>query len=580
MFILQSRSIAVALALALSFGAFAQQMPAVTERIDVRITNVDVVVTDRAGNLVTGLTKDDFELLENKAPQPIVNFYESTAAALDAVANLAPGATPADGGAAPALRRVIFYIDNLTLSTVERNALLQEMKKFAGTLRPRDEAMVATFNRVLRIPLPFTTDHAKVVEAFDRIAGESAGGDTRRREAALMQQNIYASGARDQRVFLAKSYAQVALSDLQQSTKAVKTLMTNLAGLDGKKAMVVASEGFPIHPGLEMFEYIDKLGEQVSERDMTNRQREKPTVRDAGSSGANQGMPEPMTAPMPGMGKLGRSAILEAREFESHKIIESIGSTANANGVTLYTIHGGAIDGGLGSEVERKDSLARSVVFGGRSNAEQGLKSLADITGGIASVTASKHQSAFERIASDLDSYYSLGYRPTGATGERPILVRVKKGRYVVRSRRTHVQKSVEQEMSDRVIANLFSTPKENDLKVTITTAEPVVQLDGKVRVGTKIHVPMDSLTLLEQSHGGLEGGFDVFLVAVDASGAMSSVLHRAQKVAVGPTEKETAKGTSYTYSVDLLMNKEIVRVSAAIVDSTSNVSSFARYDR
>src|SRR4051812_35599776 len=102
MFTFRSPSIAVALALALSLSAGAQQMPAVTERIDVRITNVDVVVTDRAGNIVTGLTKDDFELLENKVAQPIVNFYESTPAAFDAVANLAPGAPPPAGVVAPA----------------------------------------------------------------------------------------------------------------------------------------------------------------------------------------------------------------------------------------------------------------------------------------------------------------------------------------------------------------------------------------------------------------------------------------------------------------------------------------------
>src|SRR5205809_6935145 len=46
------------------------------ETIEVRVTNVDVVVTDRAGNPVHGLTRDDFELLENGKPQTITNFYE------------------------------------------------------------------------------------------------------------------------------------------------------------------------------------------------------------------------------------------------------------------------------------------------------------------------------------------------------------------------------------------------------------------------------------------------------------------------------------------------------------------------
>ena len=48
----------------------------VAETIEVRVANVDVVVTDRTGHPVHGLTKDDFEILENGKPQTITNFYE------------------------------------------------------------------------------------------------------------------------------------------------------------------------------------------------------------------------------------------------------------------------------------------------------------------------------------------------------------------------------------------------------------------------------------------------------------------------------------------------------------------------
>ena len=46
------------------------------ESIEVRVTNVDVVVTDRNGNRVAGLSKDDFTLIEDGKIQPITNFYE------------------------------------------------------------------------------------------------------------------------------------------------------------------------------------------------------------------------------------------------------------------------------------------------------------------------------------------------------------------------------------------------------------------------------------------------------------------------------------------------------------------------
>jgi len=47
----------------------------VIEKIDVSVVNVDVTVTDRAGNPVRGLTRDDFEVFEDGRPQPITNFY-------------------------------------------------------------------------------------------------------------------------------------------------------------------------------------------------------------------------------------------------------------------------------------------------------------------------------------------------------------------------------------------------------------------------------------------------------------------------------------------------------------------------
>ncbi|MEA2339584.1 MAG: hypothetical protein QOE82_3591, partial [Thermoanaerobaculia bacterium] len=48
----------------------------VTESIDVRIVNVDVTVTSK-GAPVRGLTRDDFEILEDGRLQTITNFYAS-----------------------------------------------------------------------------------------------------------------------------------------------------------------------------------------------------------------------------------------------------------------------------------------------------------------------------------------------------------------------------------------------------------------------------------------------------------------------------------------------------------------------
>src|SRR5436190_1953245 len=48
--------------------------PAVTFKAEVDYVDVDASVTDRQGNFVTGLTKDDFEVLEDGKPQKVQMF--------------------------------------------------------------------------------------------------------------------------------------------------------------------------------------------------------------------------------------------------------------------------------------------------------------------------------------------------------------------------------------------------------------------------------------------------------------------------------------------------------------------------
>ncbi len=71
------RKVATGCALLLfSLLASAQQTIApLAERIDVTVINVDVMVTDRAGHPVSGLTREDFEVFEDGRPQKITNFY-------------------------------------------------------------------------------------------------------------------------------------------------------------------------------------------------------------------------------------------------------------------------------------------------------------------------------------------------------------------------------------------------------------------------------------------------------------------------------------------------------------------------
>ncbi|MGA8144920.1 MAG: VWA domain-containing protein [Candidatus Acidiferrales bacterium] len=57
----------------------AQQAPQVSIAVESNVVNVDAVVTDNAGNIVTGLKKENFRILDNGQPQQVTNFAPTEA---------------------------------------------------------------------------------------------------------------------------------------------------------------------------------------------------------------------------------------------------------------------------------------------------------------------------------------------------------------------------------------------------------------------------------------------------------------------------------------------------------------------
>ncbi len=524
----------------------AAEVPKLVESVDVRVINVDVVVTDKKGNRVRGLTRDDFQIYENGAPKPISNFYEVESHAA------APAATPGTPGPTLAQiekipdnqkRRIIFYIDNLSLQPFNRNRVFKEMKEFAKTvLRPGDEAMVATFNRSMKIRAAFTRDPIQIQQTLDTLAGESALGVSGKSEWRDAEGRINDAQSVEDALSTARQYSQSAEHDLRQSVTSLTALMTTLAGVEGKKVVVLCTEGFQMQPGREMFQLVDEVSRQK--------------------------------------GWNAAGALMEGMQFNNSDLIQSVAKTANANGITLYAIHAG----GLGAQTENimadaSRSTSYTVAQTALSNSTESLETMAEMTGGIATINTNNFASAFRTIATDLDGYYSLGYRAgtERVDRQRSLDVRLKNGRgYRVRSRQSFVEKSTFAEMTDRVVANLLYRTKANDLKIAVRSSSPTPQEDGNFQVPIEIQIPMDNLTLLPQ--GDIHaGGFTVYVAVANKDGDMSDVSHKTHQITVPNADVEKAKGKYYTYSLTLLMEPGLNKISVGVVDDVSNVTGFAK---
>jgi VWFA-related protein len=141
------------------------------EKIEVSVVNVDVTVTDRRGQPVPGLTRNDFEILEDGKLQPISNFYavENARARGDARPETVPEETPA-----PASdhfrRKVLVLIDNLNTTPHGRNVALDRLENFVNEHFDdgRYDWSIAMIDKRLHMVLPMTSSkkvlHSAVTE--------------------------------------------------------------------------------------------------------------------------------------------------------------------------------------------------------------------------------------------------------------------------------------------------------------------------------------------------------------------------------------------------------------------------------
>jgi VWFA-related protein len=146
--------------------------PPLVEKIDVSVVNVDVTVTDRDGQAVAGLTRNDFEIYEDGTVQPISNFYsvESEQARVDT--HLA--ASPAEEPAAPPdrfRRKVLVLVDNVSATVHGRNEALAKLETFIRDHFDdgRYDWSIAVMDSRVHLVLPMTSDKKVLHDVISEI---------------------------------------------------------------------------------------------------------------------------------------------------------------------------------------------------------------------------------------------------------------------------------------------------------------------------------------------------------------------------------------------------------------------------
>lgn len=465
-----------------------EEMPPLTETLELRVVNVDVVVVDRQGEPIRGLTRDDFELFEDGQPVEITNFFtyadavEPTRGASDSVASepVEVGAQPRAAQTAPSAREPLvlaIYLDENNVPPFARERILRDLEPVLEEWSASSDQFVYVrrANRLLVEAGP-TSDPSAIVRALSKDMATPRGVEVQlefqRALAALESEYMacYNSGwcnpctnGFQALVGLARRYAQEQLARIEEASFAAADVVRVLSGVPGRKAMLYITEALPQQPGLAMF---NMLGQLCPDR-----------VRDGDQYSV---------------------------EFNEIRRLNHLAAHANASRVVLYTLDAGGLRNFSGS-----DSSGQSFGNSGSTdtdplpnffpspridtiriaNLQSSLFQLANETGGKAILNANRPREDLVRMRDDLLSTYSLGFVPEHPrTGRIHLLdVRLKDGRKArLRFRKSYRDKFEQELLGERLLSKLYFSSTDD----TATDANPLgVSLSiGEARKADRRH--------------------------------------------------------------------------------------------
>ncbi len=576
-----------ALALAAASVQAQQEDPAAlfTEVIEVRVVNIEVVVTDRDGLRVHGLEPSDFELLVDGEPVPIDFFTEFQ----DGVAREATGdgvaAAPGLDPDVPAGTNFLVFIDDFFSIQRDRDRVLDGLDNDLWEhLAPADHmAAVAFDGRSAETLTPWTNEPEVWEEALERARARPAYGvhrlselsqseDDRQLQAQLeavtdqppaweqFEEGTLLDGLRAannpeaqetaatiealtrEDAYLLKDilgtslstaelrYAKRLENQVQRSVLAAVAAMRRFANRPGRKVMLILAGGWPRSPALF-------------------------TVADSGGNFEDF------------------AVAADSLLANDDELYGPLASTANLIGFSLYPVDVPGVSAGFAGDASRPvadeqqnpgDGARRGAI--NREHLLHGtLEQLARSTGGLPMINAQRDV-ALARTYEDTRSWYWLGFqsrrREDGAFHN--VAVRLA-GRpdLRVRSREGYVDMSRDREIALAVEAALLfpEPPEARTLAASLST--PVRAGRGRMSVHAEVAIPLDEIQLLPV--GGMwRNELEFRAIAMDADGNRSEMAAETISIA-GPRKPQP--GQTFFYETDLQLRRREHSYVLAISD-------------
>jgi VWFA-related protein len=459
-------------------------------RITTNLVQVDAVVTDKNGKVVTDLKPEEIKILEDGRQQKITNFSYNVTETPAAPARIGkPAAVDKNAPPVPPtrlrpeeIRRTIaIVVDDLGLSFESTHFVQRALKKFVDEqMQPGDLVAIIRSGGGMGALQQFTSDKRQLYAAIERVKWNANGRSGISAFAPLEPPTPGSHGAD-------VDAANDELNQFREDMFSVGTLgaisyvVKGLRELPGRKSILLISDGFRIYnvdDPTRNYLALEKLRRLIDEA--------------------------------------GRASVVIY--------------TMNATG--LQTLGLTAADNPGSGDVEQMLSSRRNAAF----ETQQGLDYLATQTGGIAIKNNNDLSNGIRRVLEDQRGYYLIGYRPDNSTfdpktGRRTFhklsLKITRPGKFNVRMRNgflgftdnakdAPVQRTLAQQMLGALTSPFGATGVHLQL-TSLFSSDPKA---GAI-MRSMLHIDARDLTFTSEANGMHKSTFDVLAVTFGDNGAL-----------------------------------------------------------
>jgi VWFA-related protein len=548
----------------------------VADRIDVRVLEINVVVSDRHGIPITDVAREEFRLLVEDRPVAI-EYFSNVQNGVDITAGQAAAEGDEDAAvtpAAPVAPVLAILWDAGSLGPQEGKQVLEGLAAEIDALSAATRGiMVAEYSDRLSIVQPLTRSADLVKAALGSLTGDIRVATAQAEQRALFRQielATSAGGAEQQGGFssLGSSDADVAAAEAQsifdqivaqagrdrrdfsRRMVGLAELVDSLGAIEGRKELLFLGAGLELQPGgLELRLFEEKYGEAF-----------------------------PLLLSQ-----------LQGETFSSESVTELRQLTAQAarQQVVFHTVNAGR-PRSTGRSAESRTFQVDAVLSDQGIRQGEFLSTLASATGGEASLGNAKPKILLDRVRAGLTNYYTLGFTvPDEAPKAMKIRVDVTRPKVQLRYWR-NISRDVEMSLERVARGALIATTLDNPLRARIDAVEttPVSKEQRQGRSDLKgasavvsflVRVPVAELVLLPEGNQHL-ARLTFAVVARGPRGAASTPIRRDVPFEIGNDRLLQAMTQDVAIPVQVAIGEGDHEVVIVVQDTVGERASTLRF--